>query len=370
MGDRDVNARHLAGEVIDPDAPGEVVREGTGRKLAGRFRPVGDWLTTEPPALRWLVSVPDRDEDTRGGVPMMPRGIVALLAATGGVGKTTAALELAVLVAAGGTDAHGVRWLGAFNVAGGPVAVFNAEDTPDAMHRRAHRAVWALFPRPDDARHRERVARDLLLAPLAGTPDLALVAPPAEGKTRRSPVAVELAELLDTDCPGKGWALVVVDPLARWGGPDAETDNAAATVLVSVLETFAEAPGAPAVLTLHHTRKGADGGAEGIRGASGLHDGVRWAATMTRLPWQPGGPEIVRFHHAKSNETKLTRDRDLVRSDGGRLVLAGADDLDRYEEAKAAAEAERNANKPTRRRGNNAPSAATPDDEAIDRLLG
>ncbi len=58
---------------------------------------------------------------------------------------------------------------------------------------------------------------------------------------------------------------------------------------------------------------------------------------MTRRPWQPGAPEIVRFHHAKSNETRLAGDRDLVRGQSGRLVLAGADDLARYAEARAAA---------------------------------
>ena len=66
-----------------------------------------EWYSTPPPPRRWLLR--DARKENRDGV--LPLGKVGLLAAAGGVGKTTANTQLTLAVASGTT------WLGAFEVA-------------------------------------------------------------------------------------------------------------------------------------------------------------------------------------------------------------------------------------------------------------
>jgi len=330
----------------------EVVRDDDGdrndatHRLRERLRTAGDWLEQQPDRMRCILR--QRGATIRDhGVPVMPRGIAGILAASGGTGKTMAALELAILIAAGGTEAHGLYWLGCFHVAAGRVLYVNGEDSPGSMHRRIYNAAERLWPRgearTDDAhRYLDAAARNLHVAPLAGTMGMALVEHDDTGAPRPSAMAHALSERLDLDPDGEGWALVVLDPLARFAGGDAETDNAAATVVVQAAELLTEAPGNPAVLLTHHTRKGGSGEADAIRGASALHDGVRWAMTLHRQDRVEGCPiELVTLRHVKSNETPTAPPHTLTRQEGGGLRLATDDETDSYSAAQAAAERER-----------------------------
>jgi hypothetical protein len=101
---------------------------------------------------------------------------------------------------------------------------------------------------------------------------------------------------------------VILDPLSRFAGPDVETDNAAATRLIQVLESFTKLTGGPAVMVAHHTTKGSrkegsDGGdATAIRGSSALVDGARWTANMERVARvDENAPDFVRLTVTKSN---------------------------------------------------------------------
>jgi RecA-family ATPase len=229
--------------------------------------PAGAWLTGEaPPPIPSLV--------TDGGAPVMARGISAILASPGGCGKTTAALELALLVAAGGTKAHRVKWLDRFDVEGGRVLYVNGEDHGDTLHRRLYALAGML--KPED---RKRAGDALHVAPMAGEA-AALV----NANGDRTQLAREIEDHLASS---QGWALVVIDPVARFGGQGDENDNRAATQLVNVCERFTRSPGWPSVLLLHHTRKLTTGAkakdgldVEQLRGASGFKDAARWVAMM------------------------------------------------------------------------------------------
>jgi hypothetical protein len=267
--------------------------------------PAGAWLTGEaPPPIPSLVT------DGPGSL-VMARGISAILASPGGCGKTTAALELALLVAAGGTRKHGVKWLNRYTVEGGRVLYVNGEDHGDTLHRRLHALAAAMF-KPED---RKRAGDALHVAALVGVASGLVTDTGA-----RTDLANEIgAHLADLD----GWALVVIDPVARFGQGD-ENDNRAATQLVNVCERFTRARGEPTVLMLHHTRKlGKDVNANGLdvdqlRGASAFKDAARWAALMAPDEKTRGN---VRFKVAKNNDGPQAEEIALWR-EGPRFVLA------------------------------------------------
>lgn len=262
--------------------------------------PAGPWLTGEaPPPIPSLV--------THGRDPVMARGISAILASPGGCGKTTAALELALLVAAGGTGAHSVRWLNRFHVEGGRVLYVNGEDHGDTLHRRLHALAAAMFRSEED---RKRAGAWLDVAAMAGEA-AALV----NANGDRTQLAGEIGDHLASS---HGWALVVIDPVARFGGQGDENDNRAATQLVNVCERFTRSPGWPSVLLLHHTRKLAPGAngldVEQLRGASGFKDAARWVAMMA-----PGEAGKVAFKVVKNNDGPQSGEIEL-RRDESRFV--------------------------------------------------
>jgi hypothetical protein len=115
--------------------------------------------------------------------------------------------------------------------------------------------------------------------------------------------------------------MIVAEPLSRIGGPEAETDNAAATCLVQVFESFVKATSAT-MLGAHHTNKPGRGGvavtASASRGSSALIDGFRWAASMASRKTEALG-EIVTLEVVKSNYSFKGEPLLLRRADNGRL---------------------------------------------------
>src|SRR5690606_13939290 len=99
---------------------------------------------------------------------------------------------------------------------------------------------------------------------------------------------------------GRSFKLIVMDPLSRFAGPEAEVDNAAATALVQDFERLTQMQGKPAVLVAAHERKRGkteDESADMTRGASALTDGARWVARL-----EPESKEHpARFKVVKNN---------------------------------------------------------------------
>lgn len=244
--------------------------------LEGLWRPVGPaCLESDPPPVSWLLRRPDDREGTAGFVPM---GKVALLAAEGGCGKTSALLALGIAVVTGKT------WLGAFDVVTtGKVLLLLGEEDDDEVHRRVHRVASAMGL---DAAERARVAENLYVIPLAGH------VLPLAGRAGATPELDAILDRLRGSASGTsdvdrdaGWALVGVDPLSRLADGDVEVDNGTATRCIQGLETFCTAPGGPAVVVAVHSSKQARrAGASDVRGVSGLTDAARLVMTMTRRP--------------------------------------------------------------------------------------
>lgn len=329
-----------------------------------------EWLASRPPARRWLLRRPS----TALGVAdagVLPLGKVGLLVAAGGAGKSMALVQLAVSLAL--SDATHVRdparfaWFGGcrdgdtirggFEVATtGRVLLVLAEEDPEEARRRVYRAaeVYGLVGSPEWLPAVAALERRLVVLPAAGNTGVALTDPILGGPSRAAQV---LRKRLDeTEEP---WAAVILDPLSRFAGADAEKDNRAATSLVQVLETLTEAPGGPAVLVAHHTSQGARQAgtleATDARGVTGISDGIRWQCGLRPRPELADAPRLVDWRVTKSNYALCPSPLVLVRGDGGTLTVASDADRQAYQRAEQRAEeqagAAEAARKAARRRG-------------------
>jgi len=116
--------------------------------------------------------------------------------------------------------------------------------------------------------------------------------------------------------PESGWALIILDPVSRLLGADAEIDNASATQFISLQEELTiDLPGNPTVLFAHHVSKAAIKEARqdqsAARGSSALTDGVRLQFNLTKE-----GEDII-FKVTKTNFTPLIKDQKLQKDNTG-----------------------------------------------------
>lgn len=261
-----------------------------------------DQLAAPPKPRDWLLMRPaERGErgDQRGRVGVFPSGKVGMLAAAGGIGKTSALVRLALAVATGRP------WFGEGSwapTAAGRVLLALGEEDKEEVQRRLHNSMQAMKLDHADI---ENAASRILVLPLAGLPT------PFVESGERGPVegcaVAEIQRVLKEHAGDTGWRLLIFDPLSRFAGQDAEKDNAQATRAIQAFETLVSAPGDPGVLIAHHTsqesRTKGKGSASAARGVTGLTDGVRWVATLTpkRDDQDGDSPEWVELSIAKTN---------------------------------------------------------------------
>jgi RecA-family ATPase len=163
------------------------------------------------------------------------------------------------------------------------------------------------------------------------------------GNLQDTPFALELRDYLAT----AGFRLVVIDPLSRFAGPEAEIDNAAATRFIQALEATVTASGAT-VLNAHHTNKlsrvrGGRVEAPSGRGSSALVDGARWQCSLAveRLKFDDAEAQerlgvVVTWDVTKSNYAAKP-DPITLRQDphnGGVLVPTDETDMRLIEQAR------------------------------------
>lgn len=279
-----------------------------------------EWLSTPPPKRSWLL----RDSRRPNADGVLPLGKVGMLLAEGGIGKTMSQVQFAVAVATGG------MWLDTFSVASpGRTLLILGEEDAEEGRRRLFNAV-----RSAKVAHQD-VIDNVVLLPLAGIP--CSMIDRGERQPIDSPFLVWLRTFVRDNGP---FRLIVVDPLSRFAGQDAETDNAAATRFIQALESLATISGAT-VLVTHHTNKAsrakdADVDGSSSRGSTALGDGGRWTAILSATSKKVSDPdaqerlgEIVTFKFGKSNYNRafepVTLRRDI--DNGGALVAL--DDVDR-----------------------------------------
>src|SRR6185312_4993998 len=192
---------------------------------------VREWLTEPPAARAWLLS----DKRTSKGV--LPLGKAGQLIAEGGAGKTMALVQLALAVATG------ADWLGTFSVEkkGRVLLVLGEEDAEEAR-RRVYNASRGTDPGSVPP-------GSIVVVPLAGKPCSML-----EHDEHSNPTETRFLHGLREYIKAGTWSLIIIDPLSRFAGLDAEKDNAEATRFVQACESLCTLSGAT-VLVAHHTDK-------------------------------------------------------------------------------------------------------------------
>ncbi len=209
----------------------------------------------------------------------LPAKITGAIFATGGVGKTTLALQLSSCMATGTP-------FGPF-IPTRPMKVLfiGGEDSEDIFHRRLYNSVPAMGMRADGgslAATKEALLRENLeVVSMVGT-DRPITELDEAGNPRTTKVFRRLQETIRAF---DRLDVLIIDPKSRFDGLN-ENDNSHATFFVSCLERLVADHGIT-VLFSHHESKAQvkDGEVKSSsgRGASALRDGVRWALSLGEM---------------------------------------------------------------------------------------
>jgi len=232
------------------------------------------WLIKSPPSRRYLFNFQDAFEQNRG---FLPEGKACMVASPGGCGKTFLLAHCALAAATGTT------WINTKATCPVKVLFIAAEEEEDELWNRFYNMAKGL-----------RLDKDKALL------DLALdniIAFPQRGKSQRlinekgepTKSYLDLKEAIEKNTEIK---LVILDPAARFMGAETETNNAAATDWVNLIDALTMVGGNPTVLVAHHTNKSALRPVGNdkkpvfdqsmCRGASALVDGFRWVLGLQR----------------------------------------------------------------------------------------
>lgn len=200
-------------------------------------------------------------------IPGLVRGTTGIIVASGGTGKSFAALELALSIAVG-RDVFGL--IGE-DPAPDRAAILAIEDPPDIIQLRLRKAIESLT----DA-EREMAAGNVSVLPLFGT---GFCLARKQGQDIVHPHDAEVRAFLEADRP----AVVFVDTTSRAVPGLNENDNGEMALFVSYLETLCRS-GNCAIVLIHHVSKqaasSASDEASASRGASALVDNPRWGWSM------------------------------------------------------------------------------------------
>jgi len=230
---------------------------------------VHDWhvrqFAGEPPEMEYLVE------------GIFPASSPALLAASGGTGKSFALLDLGLKVALASDDPFQPdRYAFGGKVSqGGSVVMLTAEDSADSVHRRLFQISTA-----EDIKE---ASKRLMVVPIPdATGAIALV---NEGMGVVS-LTEHFHNLIDQLVQIDDLKLVIIDPLQAFCWADVNADPKAAQVWWTAMATICARTDA-AVIVSHHMRKDglnsitkAEDAREAIRGSTALVDGARLVYAM------------------------------------------------------------------------------------------
>jgi len=218
------------------------------------------FLKTDPPPRKWLLE------------NFIPQGIVGLIVAAGGTGKSMLLTQLGVSV---GT---GIPLAGKWQVSEpGSVLMLLAEDDNDEIHRRLANVMNSLALE-GYAEEFAKLSDRLFIRSMVGANPLLTTKIPS-GECVRTGLVESLLEMV------KGLPdlkLIVFDPASRFRG-GIENSAEDTTRFVEALEALAVTTGAT-VLIAHHVSKGGANSDEASqhasRGSSALIDGSRWSLQL------------------------------------------------------------------------------------------
>ncbi len=210
------------------------------------------YLKTPAPQPHWLIK----------GV--IAQGIVGILAAPGGTGKTMMALQLGIAVASG------ERFAGVWDTEEpGAALLLLGEDDDAELHRRME-AIKQHLPSIE-----QRAWDRLYIKSMIGEETRLTATDKSSGKIDPTHTHARLMAAVQ-QIPNL--RLIVLDSLTRWRGEGDENDASTASRFIQICEQLAQKTGAT-VLVLHHTAKSvlnSDEPSQGAgRGSSAFCDDAR-----------------------------------------------------------------------------------------------
>ncbi len=264
-----------------------------------------DWFDKEPPEQEFLLK------------GFLPKNIVAFLLATGGVGKSQLALQLAISVACGRAllSGNGNFTPGIEVTEIGEVIYLSAEDDRNEVHRRVKRICEFLKLNDNE---KAAVVKNFHVVELVGKKTY--LTKKQGNECIITDVQIQLIEALKNYHNVK---LIIVDTGARFRGGQ-ENDNDDATRFIIAIEEIRLATGAT-ILCLHHSPKQNAGqapkGIESARGASALLDGARHAMQLSVKPPQVRAKlnQHLTLDVVKTNYTAFGKSYDIERNENGVL---------------------------------------------------
>jgi hypothetical protein len=242
--------------------------------------------------------------------PLLPRGVVGMLVAEGGAGKTSFGMRMAMCVA-GGREFFGLP------TKQGRTVYVACEEHEDGLRRRLHWIYTRELARmrndhasPESIELFEQsVLSNLTLTSAVGY-ELYLVSA-RNGEAAQSGLIEALIEKLP-----RPLELLILDPISRLNGGE-ENSNQVGTALINAAERIAREVGCTLMLC-HHTGKAAakdrDTGLYAARGASGFVDAARSSIRLLQADANdvrnfsnvPMGVvdagDLIQVIHNKSNE--------------------------------------------------------------------
>lgn len=237
---------------------------------------IDDFLSIPAPERRYLLQ------------NCLPLGIVAMIVAPGGTGKSQFALQLAVSTALGTSVAEG--W--DVGESGSVIVLFAEEDTPE-IHRRVQYMVNSMtLTQAETATLTSR----LFIKSMTGIDNFMTT------KIGNESVQTDyLDRLMEVINKVRNLKLIIIDPVSRFRGGN-EIDNDDATRFIVVLEKLCKATGVT-VLFLHHANKSSSSDKEASqnasRGASALVDGVRWVMNLNVMTAPEAKENAIRKEEQK-----------------------------------------------------------------------
>lgn len=262
----------------------------------------------------------------------LPMGEIGILAASGGVGKSTLTIQMAIAVATGTKAVTGDSSF-LTPTKEGQVLIIGGEDSNDDYKRRIH-SIMNSRNYGDDIK--DKLACNLRVRSLVGE-DNRLIEE-VKGGARPTGLVDKWADDIErANFPNL--RLIIIDPLTRFLGCN-ENDNSIGTMFINAVSRLAIRTGA-AVLLVHHSSKDNAGSS---RGASAFFDGARTVFSLVTLEQRENAVRKQKeFSAEKSNTLILTntkanhmprwgRDQYLKRIDDG-VELVGIVPSESDEEA-------------------------------------
>lgn len=268
-----------------------------------------DWQTLTAESDKYVLETPPHRQFIFEHT--LPRGIVGMLNASGGTGKTFLALQMAIAMAAG-IEFGPFKSTKDFNV-----LYIGGEDSTDELWRRLYYCMADMG-----------VTKKAISGKLATVSMMGKSKPFIEINKQNNPVLTAQYHWLYESIskfPNKLDALII-DPLSRFYGMD-ENNNVHGTAWIVAMEKIAYELGT-AVLFTHHTGKAKTSLHDTAgRGASAFYDGCRWVAAARRMEqktaskYQVSARDYIEFDVIKNSYAKhLPASQYFRRSDNGVLI--------------------------------------------------